>query len=67
MATRTRRTHAAVFKANVVLAAMGGDKTLAELAQRFEGIPIRLPSGNGNSASERPRSLAEEPRRRGAG
>jgi hypothetical protein len=28
MAKRTRRTPSAVFKANVALAAMGGDKTL---------------------------------------
>ncbi len=42
MATRTRRTHAAVFNANVALAAMGGDKTLAELAQRFEGHPHQI-------------------------
>ncbi len=41
MAKRTRRTQSAVFKANVALAAMGGDKTLAELAQRFECIPTR--------------------------
>jgi hypothetical protein len=34
MAKRTRRTHSAVFKANVALAAMAGVKTLAELAQR---------------------------------
>ena len=42
MATRTRRTHAAVFNANVALAAMGSDKTLAELAQRFEGHPHQI-------------------------
>jgi transposase len=42
MATRTRRTHAAVFNANVALAAMAGDKTLAELAQRFEGHPHQI-------------------------
>jgi transposase-like protein len=36
MATRTRRTHSAVFKAKVALAAMGGDKTLAKLAQHYE-------------------------------
>ena len=34
MAKRTRRNHTPVFKAKVALAAVKGDKTLAELAQR---------------------------------
>ena len=33
---RTRRTHAPSFKAKVALAAIKGDKTLAELASEFE-------------------------------
>lgn len=33
---RTRRNHAAGFKAKVALAALKGDKTLAELAQEFD-------------------------------
>jgi transposase-like protein len=33
---RTRRTHAPNFKAKVALAALKGDKTLAELSSEFE-------------------------------
>jgi transposase len=36
MTKRTRRTHAPAFKAKVALAAIKGEKTLAELAQQYD-------------------------------
>ena len=36
MAKRTRRNHTAAFKAKVALAAIKGEKTLAELSQQFD-------------------------------
>ena len=45
MTRRARRTHAPAFKAKVALAAIKGEKTLAELAQQYECIPIRSRPG----------------------
>ena len=36
MTKRTRRNHSAGFKAKVAVAALKGDKTLAELSQQFD-------------------------------
>jgi transposase len=42
MTKRTRRTHSPAFKAKVALAAVKGDKTLAELAQQFDVHPNQI-------------------------
>ena len=42
MSRRPRRNHSAAFKAKVALAAMKGDKTLAELAQQFDVHPNQI-------------------------
>jgi len=42
MARRPRRNHSPAFKAKVALAAVKGDKTLAELAQQFDLHPNQI-------------------------
>jgi transposase len=44
MTRRTRRNHSPAFKAKVALAAIKGDKTLAELAQQYDVHPNQITS-----------------------
>ena len=47
MAKRSRRTHAPAFKAKVALAAIKGEKTLAELAQHYDVHPNQITAWKG--------------------
>ncbi|MCR5894075.1 hypothetical protein E2P84_32590 [Burkholderia cepacia] len=62
MTKRTRRTHAAAFKAKVVLAAVKGEWTLAELVQQFD---VRAPQPSAHRARTAPprRSVRHAARR----
>ena len=42
MTRRVRRNHSPAFKAKVALAAIKGEKTLAELAEQFEVHPTQI-------------------------
>ena len=47
MTRRARRNHTPAFKAKVALAAIKGEKTLAELAQQFDVHPKQITSWKG--------------------
>jgi transposase-like protein len=42
MSKRPRRNHAAAFKAKVALEALKGEKTVTEIAQRFDVHPNQV-------------------------
>ena len=47
MTKRTRRNHSPLFKAKVALAAVKGEKTLAELAHQFDVHPNQITTWRG--------------------
>ena len=49
MTRRVRRTHNPAFKAKVALAAIKGEKTLAELAQHYDVHPNQITAWKGQS------------------
>jgi transposase-like protein len=68
MSRRPRRNHTPAFKAKVALAAIKGDKTLADLAQQFDVHPnqitqwkARLQEGAAGVFGAEPRSDAQTP------
>jgi len=44
MSRRPRRNHTAAFKAKAALAAVKGDRTLAQLAEQFDVYPNQITS-----------------------
>ncbi len=54
MTKRTRRNHTPAFKAKVALAAIKGEKTLAELAQQFDVHPNQITQWKGQLLKARP-------------
>ena len=58
MSRRPRRNHTPAFKAKVALAAIKGEKTLAELAQQFDVHPNQITSWKGQLLDGQPGYLA---------
>ena len=52
MSKRTRRNHTPAFKAKVALAAIKGDRTLAELAEQFDVHPNQITSWKAQLAEQ---------------
>jgi transposase-like protein len=65
MSKRSRRNHSAVFKAKVALAALKGEQTVVELAERFDVHPNQVTHWKGQLLERAAEVFAAE--RAGAG
>ena len=63
MSKRPRRNHTPAFKAKVALAAVKGEKTLAEVAQQFDVHPNQITSWKGHFLGGQP-GYSDRSRRR---
>ena len=69
---RSRRSHSAAFKARVALAALKGDRTMAQLAEQFDVHPGQIRIWKKRLLGRRRRGVRscrdrqERPRKRGA-
>ena len=61
---RPRRNHSAAFKAKVALAAIEGNATLAELAQRFDVHPNQITEWRRQLVANAPDAFTSEHERR---
>lgn len=55
MSRRPRRNHTPAFKAKVALAAVKGDRTIAQLAEQFDVHPNQIMRRRRSSREELPR------------
>jgi transposase len=62
MSKRPRRNHTPAFEAKVALAAVKGEKTLAELAQQLDVHPTQITSWKGQLLEGAARIFGSEPK-----